>query len=401
MDCIVIGAGVAGLAAAQILRQAGREVVVVEARDRIGGRIHTLRPEGWPLPVEAGAEFVHGRPEALLPLARGAREIHGARYETGLRRADDRWQSVMEKLDFLPSRPERSVQKAMNSLRFRLRTSPEERELAAAFLEGFNAARLDRASAKAMAQQTKHSEETGGDAIGRMPGGYDAVPRRLAKGLRVELRRVVREVVWRRGLVRVVSDSGAWEAERAIVTLPLGVLQKGSVRFAPRLPNWKQTAIRALAMGPVVKVSLLFDRPHWPDDLAFLFASGATVPTFWRPLPSRAPSLVGWAASRAALRLDRRNAVAETVRSLSTALGKRVQPKAAIVCSWQDDPFAYGAYSWVPVGALSQQRALARAAPPLHFAGEATHFEGACGTVHGAIESGQRVAREILKAGAG
>lgn len=72
MDCIVVGAGVAGLAAAQLLRQAGLEVLVAEARDRIGGRIHTLRPQGWPFPVEAGAEFVHGRPEALLPLARGA-----------------------------------------------------------------------------------------------------------------------------------------------------------------------------------------------------------------------------------------------------------------------------------------------------------------------------------------
>lgn len=400
MDCIVVGAGVAGLAAAQLLRQAGLEVLVVEARDRIGGRIHTLRPEGWPFPIEAGAEFVHGRPEALLPLARGAKQMRGSHYQAGLERGDGLWSSVMEKMGSLPFRPERSAQKALESLRFRLRASAQERKLAAAFIEGFNAARLDRASVKAIAQQIRHSEETGGDAIARMPGGYDAVPRRLAKGLRIELRSAVREVSWGRAGVRVATDSKTWEAERAVITLPLGVLQKASVRFRPALPRWKRAAIGALAMGPVVKVWLLFDRPHWPDDLSFLHASGAPVPTFWRPLPSRAPALVGWAASRAALRLDRRDAVAEAVRSLSSALGRRVRPRESIVCSWQDDPFARGAYSWVPVGALPQQRALAKAAPPLHFAGEATHFEGACGTVHGAIESGQRAAREILKAGA-
>src|SRR5207237_10881026 len=184
------------------------------------------------------------------------------------------------------------------------------------------------------------------------------------------------------------------EAERAVITLPLGVLQRGSVRFDPALPRWKQEAIGALAMGPVIKVALLFDERHWPADLAFLHARGQPVPTFWRPLPSRAPSLVGWAASRDAEKLRGKNAVAAAVRSISAALGKRIKPRDALVFDWQRDPFAHGAYSWVPVGALKAQRTLAQpVAETLFFAGEAAHFEGGCGTVHGAIETGIGAAR--------
>src|SRR3954469_17920912 len=112
MDIVVIGAGVAGLAAARACERRGHRVAVLEARDRIGGRIHTLRPRGWPVPVEAGAEFVHGRSPALLPLARGLREVQGRHYRTGLERADGVWAGVMEKMDKLPWGRERSVQRA-------------------------------------------------------------------------------------------------------------------------------------------------------------------------------------------------------------------------------------------------------------------------------------------------
>ncbi|HET7785943.1 MAG TPA: NAD(P)/FAD-dependent oxidoreductase [Myxococcales bacterium] len=397
MDVVVIGAGVAGLAAARELRLRGLSVAVLEARDRIGGRVHTLRPEGWPLPVEAGAEFVHGRPPSLLPLAKEARELRGGHFLTGLLRRDELWRSTMEKLGSLPASREKSVQAALRSLRFRLRTSAEERKLAAEFLEGFNAARLDKASAKAIAQQAEAAERIGGDRIARLPRGYDVVPRRLARGTPVLLGAQVREVRWTSAGVTAVGRGAVWQARRAVVTLPLGVLQARAVRFEPPLPPWKERAIDALAMGPVVKVVLLFDRPRWPEDLVFLHARGEAVPTFWRPLPSRAPALVGWAASRDAQALGRRDKVAAAVRSLSAALGERVRPRRALVFDWQEDALARGAYSWVPVGAMKAQRDLARRVGPLHFAGEATHFEGACGTVHGAIETGLRAAGEIAR----
>jgi monoamine oxidase len=397
MDTIVIGAGVSGLAAARELRRAGREVLVLEARDRIGGRIHTVRPEGWPLPLEAGAEFVHGRPPALLALTPGRSELPRGRYMQGLQRRDELWDVVMKKLDQLPpSRRDRSMKTAFSSARWKRLTTPAERQMAAAYVEGFNAARLDGASEKAIEQQIGAADRVQGDRVARLPGGYDAVPRRLARGLRVELGKPVREIHWQRGKVAVRTDDVLYEAKRVVITLPLGVLQAGMVRFKPALPSWKRRAIAALEMGPVVKIALLFDRAHWPEDLVFLQAPGTPVPTFWRMLPSPAPALMGWAASRNALRLTRRNAVGQAVDSLAVALGKRVRPSRALVFDWQDDPLARGAYSWVPVGALPAQRVLARRVGPLFFAGEATDFEGACGTVHGALESGHRVAREIL-----
>jgi monoamine oxidase len=371
--------------------------MVLEARDRIGGRVHTLHPRGWPVPVEAGAEFVHGRPPALLPLARGAREVRGGHYLAGLVRGDDLWESVMEKLGHLPAGRDRSVQEALQAARWRRRTTSEEQQLAADYLEGFNAARLDRASVKAIAQQIRAAERIDGDRIARLPRGYDAVPRRLARGLRIELAARVREIRWGRSGVQVLADGQSWDAERAIVTVPLGVLQARAVRFVPSLPQWKEAAIDALAMGPVVKIALLFERPSWPEDLAFLHVHGQVVPTFWRPLPSRAPALIGWAASRNADALRRRDPIAAAVRSLSAAVGRRLRPTRALVFDWQKDELSRGAYSWVPAGAMKAQRVLARPVGPLHFAGEATHFEGACGTVHGAIETGLRAARELSR----
>jgi len=395
VDVIVIGAGVSGLAAARELRRRGHDAVVLEARDRIGGRIHTLRPRGWPVPIELGAEFVHGKPPALRALAK-AREVEGELYGDRLVPQGKLWESTLEKVSRLLAGRERSVRDALESPRWRAQTTPAERQLAAAYLEGFNAARLDRASLKAIAQQIAAAEKIQGDRIARIPGGYDIVPRRLARGLRIELDSKVREIRWTRGSVRVLAYRRTWEARTAIVTVALGALQGRSLRFAPALPRWKQEAIDALAMGPVLKVALLFKRAFWPPDLGFLLAQ-AEVPTFWRPLPSRAPVLIGWAASRKHDALRGKDPVAAGLRSLEQATGERQRPLRSLFVDWERDELSGGAYSWVPVGAMPAQRALARRVGPLLFAGEATHFDGACGTVHGAIETGLRAASEAAK----
>jgi monoamine oxidase len=399
VDVIVVGAGLAGLVAARELRKAGKEVLVVEARNRVGGRIHTVHPRGWPIHLDAGAEFVHGRPPVLRELVPGVKDLRGRHYQNGLVPVGSEWSDALAKIGELPSLREKTVGAALSSRSFRRKTSESERELQAEFLEGFNAARIDRASVKAIAQQTKAADEIEGERIGKPPRGYGPVAEKLARGLDVALDSPVREVRQTHGFVEIVTDTTVFRAERVIITAPLGVLQAGAIRFS-RLPSWKREAIDKLAMGPVVKIALLFDEPHWPRDLAFLHARGQPVPIFWK-LHARA--LMGWAAGRAALGL--KHPVNDAVRSLSAALGlsaargHAVKPRDAVVFDWQKDELSRGAYSWVPVGALKQQKALAEPVGRIHFAGEATEFSGHCATVHGAVMSGGRAAREVLAAG--
>lgn len=393
VDVIVVGAGMAGLLAARELRRAGKkEVLVLEARGRLGGRTHTVQPDGWPIHLDAGAEFVHGRPKELLELVRGVKDLGGRHYQNGLVPVGSEWSDALEKLGDLPSRREETVQAALSSRGFQRKTTESERELQAEYLEGFNAARIDRASVKAIAQQLAAAEKIEGERIGKPPRGYGPVVEKLCRGLRVELNTAVREVRQARGFVEVATDTGVVRAERVLVTVPLGVLKAGGIRF-PRLPSWKREAFQKLAMGPVVKIALLFDEPHWPRDLGFLHARGQPVPIFWK-LHARA--LMGWAAGRAALAL--KNPARDAVLSLSAALGRKLKPRDTVVFDWQKDDLSRGAYSWVPVSALPQQKALAEPAGRIHFAGEATEFNGHCATVHGALMSGRRAAREILSA---
>ncbi|MBV9574756.1 MAG: FAD-dependent oxidoreductase, partial [Acidobacteriales bacterium] len=213
-------------------------------------------------------------------------------------------------------------------------------------------------------------------------------------------------------------------APRALITLPLGVLQassrkKGAVRFAPPLPADKRVALRKLAMGRVVRVTLRFRERFWDNFTAssggkdqslshmnFLFSTDPWFPTWWTAFPQRFPILVGWAPFRCADRLSGRSLAFVTGKALRTL--SRLLPitrarladllEEVYFHDWQGDPFARGAYSYVKVGGEGAQKLLA--APierTLFFAGEATDTSGHNGTVHGAIASGLRAAKEILR----
>ncbi len=411
VDVVVIGAGAAGLAAARRLRAAGRTVAVVEARARVGGRVWTVR-DGWPIPVEAGAEFVHGRPPALWALLRAAHLRLGRVPDQHLLRRGGRlgdgggaFGAVQELLGGGAGDGDRAIAAVLS------RAPPSVRGLATAFVEGFHAADPKRASARSIADQQAAAEREGGDALYRVLDGYDRLMEHLARGLgdALVLGAAVREVRWRRRAVEVGARSplgrrlAPVRARAAIVTLPLGVLQAGAVRFAPSLPE-KRRAADALAMGAVVKVVLRLRRRC---DFAFVHDPGAPIPTWWTPRPHRAPLVVGWAGGPAARALARDGEAAildGAVASLARTLGHRRAALAADfvagrVFDWRADPFARGAYSWVPVGAVDAPRALAAPVEDtLFFAGEATDADGHTGTVHAALESGVRAAAEALRA---
>jgi monoamine oxidase len=216
----------------------------------------------------------------------------------------------------------------------------------------------------------------------------------------------VNEIEWSAGRVRVDN----FVAEGAVVTLPLGILQAGQVRFIPSLPE-KQSAANQLVMGHVVKIILCFDSAFWEERgvtrPSFIHARGEKVPTWWTTRPMVTPILVGWAggppAEQLALKADSFilsaavESLAHTFKMKPDAVESRI--RAAVVKDWQAEPYSLGGYSYIPVGAITAPIALAESvADTLFFAGEATNTDGASSTVHGAIATGYRAADQILRA---
>jgi monoamine oxidase len=435
-DVIVIGAGASGLAAARKLCGSDLRVLVLEARDRIGGRIHTIRPGGSLLPIELGAEFVHGTPTETWDIIRAGHlaacdvtDTHWFLHDRTLSQDPTFWddiQSVLGRLDQIKE-PDLSFSEFLK--RYCTDVSPRAKEMSLAFVEGFDAADPHRASARGLAEEQEASGDIEEDRTFRLLEGYDRVIDWLAAGLdparaTLRLNTIVSEIDWQRGTATVRATSGQlqqkWHAKRVLVTLPLGVLkagksESGAVRFDPPLAD-KRDAMTRLEMGSVVKTILQFRNAFWEterfstlkegqslQDAGFFHARGPLVFTWWTMLPVRTPMLVGWSGGPPAARLSHRppaDMINDALASLGQFFG--LDPanlsdrlERAMVADWQADPFSRGAYSYTAVGGKDARAVLAKAVEgTLYFAGEATH-EGQSGTVAGAIASGYRAAEEI------
>ena len=423
-DVIVIGAGAAGLTAARDLSTSGRRVIVLEARDRWGGRVFTHRSPMWPVPVELGAEFVHGEPGETMEGARAA----GLAVETlsdrhvwakggRLRPMGDMW----SRFDAVRKRiSTRGSDVAFAEFLARHSFPRPVKQLARMMVEGYHAASVARMSAQALAPgdegmgQASHRQH-------RLVDGYDRLLGWLRAGLdparvTVRLRAAATEVRWEEGRVRVRARVGTgmgaqtFGARAVVVTLPLGVLkappeERGSLRFRPELDRYRR-ALDGLDMGHVVKVVLRFRESAWSADADFFHEPGAAFPTWWTRGPLRVPVLTAWAGGPAAEALRgmaKRDVVDVALATLACMLGERRARLEQLVegwawHDWQADPLSRGAYAHVLVGGVGAQRALAR--PIEHtvfFAGEATDAEQT-GTVSGAIASGRRAARQVQAA---
>lgn len=434
---IVIGAGVAGLAAARAIVRSGEEACIIEARERIGGRILTVQNDALRLPIELGAEFVHGEAAEVAEVVRDAGlvacDVLGDRWRVDgnrLTNVDDFWgdvETVLGKLR-LDREPDRSFQDFLD-------TSPggpklaRARALAREYVAGFHAADPSLISERALANGGA-PENASEERSGRVLDGYDAVPRWLARELTgaIETGVVVRSVRWRRGAVvvdAVTADGGEprrYEGRGLVITVPLGVLVAsggdGAIRFDPA-PTAQLTAAHKLAMGDARRVILAFDEPIWekvsksriPNDastatMSFLFGDDASFPTWWTMMPMRAPIIVGWAGGPRASSMNGlppEEVVDRAAGALARSLGMTKRRVAAAVTEawtydWGSDPFARGAYSYPMVGGSEAAKALARPVEDtLFFAGEACDGGGRNGTVHGAIASGARAAKQALR----
>lgn len=431
-DVIVIGAGAAGLMAARELLRAGRSVAVLEARDRVGGRIWTRREAGFPAPIELGAEFIHGNAaltSAVLSEAGGtvieSSESHVTLHDGKLMPREELFPQILHALKATKALVKEDMSfDALLDQHLAQTLSPALRERARRMAEGFDAVDTARASARSIAAEWS-SDILGSAPQSRPQYGYESLLASLmaplhSARLRLQLQSTVRSVRWSRGSVEVEGESlGApfvANGSHAIVTLPVGVLQQpantpGAVLFTPSLEA-KRHCLEGLASGPVIKLQLRFATSFWETladgryrDVSFFHAPDAEIPTFWTQAPWRAPLLVAWAGGPRALRVAADASPADLVHkalaSLQMMFGKGVDVAGGLegyyYHDWQQDPFARGAYSYVTVGGGDAREALARPIDDtLFFAGEATDVEGEATTVTGALQSGMRAAREVL-----
>jgi monoamine oxidase len=262
-------------------------------------------------------------------------------------------------------------------------------------IEGFDAALAADASVIAIAKEWRGS---GNDTSGRPAHGYAPIVRHLAQDLAdcIRYKTPVREIVWSSKGVHVDGIAAA----HAIITVPHGVLRERAIRFTPELPTRKQSAIDAIAMGPVTKVLLEFRSVFWEDSF-FEVPPGCGFRTVWSRLPERAPVLVAWAGGDAAVDLARSTsdpiaAALDTCARLFPTVDIRSNLVRAYHHDWQADPYACGAYSYLRVnGGDARERLAEPVEGRLFFAGEATASQDA-GTVSGALDSGYRAARDVL-----
>jgi monoamine oxidase len=411
---IVIGAGAAGLAAADALAHAGRAVLILEARDRVGGRCWTRRMPGLDIPVELGAEFIHGEAAATRAFLAeaGIAAVDSTRQQRYLDRGRLRRMNAF-------AEAQRAVQRApvlrrdvsFDALLARTRVSRKTKTFARMMVQGFDAADPARVSARSIVDEWGENGSLGASQP-RPQGGYGALCDWLAHtvvahGARLRIDSPVRTVEWKRDSVLIRGASFAFRAKRAVVTLPLGVLQSGQVRFSPSLKT-KRSALGKLASGPVIRVAMRFHARFWEaraPEIAFFHVPEAPFPTFWTPLPMRAPLLTAWAGGPKAARLtglSKEKLTAAAIRTIETAFHKekpREQLDSVLVQDWQADACSRGGYSYVLVGGEGARERLAEPLEDtLYFAGEATDAQEA-GTVAGALRSGERAAREVLKKG--
>jgi monoamine oxidase len=418
LEIIVIGAGAAGLMAAAELLKAGHAVTILEARARTGGRIHTIHEE-FSFPVEAGAEFIHGNQMLTQDLLRKAgipfTKVTGdfLNWHDGKRAPegdDPDWKLMMKKLDTLTSDETLESFLKHNFDPFKYQNLWRQ---VTGFVEGYDAADIKKVSVLALREEWRNSSD---EDQYRITGGYGSLKAYLEKqvvelGGKLHLSQVVKLIEWKHGTARIVSISGkVWTGQRALITVPLGVLQHGQIHFSPPLGPHQEKALQGLGFGNVTKFLLEFDPSFWEkevlakgENLAFIF-SDAAVPTWWTQSPAGLPLLTGWHGGPSVLTKprDSDSQLTAAIQSLAylfecSATAVETNIVHDHITNWTDDPYSRGAYAYPMLGSQEARQVLGLGIEnTLYFGGEALYSGPAMGTVEAALHSGQKAVREML-----
>jgi monoamine oxidase len=428
-DVLVLGAGMAGLAAARALTVNGQRVLVLEAESRVGGRIFTRHVEDEV--IELGAEFVHGRPPELLALIKEAglelveRDGSSVRFKHGELNGTDSDQdeslfTILEELKD-PAVPDLSFAEFLSKKDL----SEEARAAVIGFVEGFNAADHRVISIAALGVQQKAEDAIEGDRAFHVTGGYDQLPKFLAAKVResggeILLGTRVRRLEWREGSITAIAGEGddqhGFSARRVVVALPLGVLQRGEPEFSPALPDGVRNLLAVdgpIRMGHAARFTLIFKERFWKElppqpalgELSFLFTPDRVPPVWWTPHPEVSKAITGWVGGPRSSALEGLSpeAVAEQACAV---LAEAFHLDAAYLYGllggcymhdWSADAAAAGAYSYLAKGGIDAPNKFTEpSASTIYFAGEHTTTDGHWGTVHAALSSGLRVAAQIM-----
>ncbi|WP_454782441.1 flavin monoamine oxidase family protein [Legionella sp. WA2022007384] len=419
IDVIVIGAGVSGITAARQLQKQGLSVLILEARDRIGGRVWTDYSQLKPFELGAGwIQGTKGNPITALSKQFGLQTLpynfdNAKIYNAHGVPLSDKINAYMDKLEnqfmrYINEHQENdnqdiSVENAYNDYVIEKNLNEEDaRLLHYRLLASIQYEYAGDLSQLSMFEFNQDDSFEGGDLV--FPNGYSQLPVNLAKGLKIELNKVVQDIDYQNLPIIVSTNHGRYKARYVLCTVPLGVLQKGIIHFHPDLPDTKKMAMSKLAMGVLDRVYLQFSHVFWDsavDEINYLPAQGAR----WLEIVNlykinQNPALMAFVSGKQAEQMELESD-AEVVNDLMGHLriiyGEKIpQPSYYKITHWYSDPFSYGSYSFIKIdGDGNAYNVLAQPVKQrLFFAGEATNAKFPA-TVHGAYLSGLRAANEI------
>ncbi|KAG9132362.1 hypothetical protein Leryth_013027 [Lithospermum erythrorhizon] len=429
---IVIGGGISGFAAAQVLQNASYKVLVLESRDRIGGRVHTDYSFGCP--VDMGASWLHGvcyeNPLAPLICRLGLKlyrtsgdnsvlydhdlESYALFDANGIQvpqemviEVGETFKKILKETEKVrdENRDDMSVMKAIAMV---LDSHPELRQDGLAHevlqwficrMEAWFAADADMISLKTWDQE---QVLTGGHGL--MVQGYYPLVKALAKDIDVCLNHRVKRVANAYDKVMVTTENGRnFVADAAIVTVPLGVLKANLIDFKPKLPEWKVSAISDLGVGNENKIALRFDTVFWPNvELLGVVAPTSYTCGYFLNLHKATghPILVYMAAGRFAFDLESlsdEDAAQFVMLQLKKMFSNATEPVQYLVSRWGTDPDSLGCYAYDVVGNAEDIYDRLRAPlGNLFFGGEAVSMDHQ-GSVHGAYSAGVMAAEDCRK----